>query len=117
MIFTETQERVRRGAQMLDRKNPDWFNEIDLDVLDLNDCHACILGQLYGTYSEGRYRIGLDWDLQATGSHGFTVWPRDHIEDLDDFYSEEERLWDQLYNAWKEEITKRRANALHRQPV
>ena len=44
---------VRRGAALLDRKLPGWHTRINLNTLDLNDCEACILGQLYGKYSYG----------------------------------------------------------------
>lgn len=36
---------VRLGAAWLDSKCPDWFEEIDLEKLDLEYADTCILGQ------------------------------------------------------------------------
>jgi hypothetical protein len=37
---------VDLGRRWLDRVRPDWFNEVDLDQLDLRKCDACVLGQI-----------------------------------------------------------------------
>ena len=43
--------RVKLGALLLDDIDPNWYNKIDLDTLQLSSpCH-CILGQLYGFYT------------------------------------------------------------------
>lgn len=43
-------ERVAAGTAWLDEHRPGWHREIDLYALDMMDCNACVLGQLYGTY-------------------------------------------------------------------
>lgn len=60
-------ERVARGAKLLDRKRPGWAERIDLDQLRLEECDSCILGQLYGTYRNGKLECGL----AIGGDHGF----------------------------------------------
>ena len=63
-------ERVARGAALLDDRRPGWWREdrhrsIDLDELDIDDCTACVLGQLYRTpdpslgYDEGLGQLGI----------------------------------------------------------
>ena len=47
------EERVARGAALLDEKMPGWYKRIDLGSLHMSSCHACILGQLYTEYSLG----------------------------------------------------------------
>lgn len=40
-------DRVARGAAWLDEKYPQWFDKIDLSILDLSNCTQCVLGQVY----------------------------------------------------------------------
>jgi hypothetical protein len=40
-------ERVAWGAAWLDDKYPGWVDRIDLAALEMSDCNACILGQVY----------------------------------------------------------------------
>lgn len=47
------QEAAARGAELLDKYQPDWFQKIDLEDLDLGGCYYCILGQLFDHYSIG----------------------------------------------------------------
>jgi hypothetical protein len=39
-------ERVDRGAALLDEYDPDWWEVIDLDRLDISSWRSCVLGQL-----------------------------------------------------------------------
>jgi len=41
---------VEKGIEFLNENVPDWRKAIKLESLDLRDCKACILGQLYGDY-------------------------------------------------------------------
>jgi hypothetical protein len=47
------EDRVRRGAALLDRIRPGWWREIVPDRLATESCACCILGQLYGGYITG----------------------------------------------------------------
>lgn len=42
-------EAVAAGAQLLDEKLPGWWQKITLEELQLNDCSACVCGQLAQT--------------------------------------------------------------------
>lgn len=46
--------RVRRGAKLLDKARPGWEKDINLQKLQLSNTAQCMLGQLYGDYTEGK---------------------------------------------------------------
>lgn len=48
---------VARGAALLDRVAPGWYDSIDLDHLALDSSTSCVLGQMFRT--EGHYATGL----------------------------------------------------------
>ena len=61
--------RVARGAALLDAKRPGWEHEIDLRRLDLGSWCDCVVGQLFGDYSDGLGALGIHyWGI----SHGFS---------------------------------------------
>ena len=49
--------KIKKAAAELDKHDPDWYNKIDLDTLDLRSGEKCILGQLV------RWGKGEDSDL------------------------------------------------------
>lgn len=50
---------VRKASESLDDIKPDWYKDIDLDTIDMGDCNECLLGQLFGGYTDGiRTMIG-----------------------------------------------------------
>jgi hypothetical protein len=52
----------RRGQELLDGVVPDWRTRIVSDDLDLSDCGYCILGQVFGSYSDGLTALGIGGD-------------------------------------------------------
>ena len=52
---------VTKGLDILDAHfgGRSWVKDIDLDNLDLGSCGVCVLGQLFGDYSEGLEELGL----------------------------------------------------------
>ncbi len=70
--LTNEEMAVQRGCALLDAKVPGWRERIDLEKFDLLvSCH-CVLGQLYGEYSEGRKQM-FAWDScrEDAVKHGF----------------------------------------------
>lgn len=66
------EERVARGAALLDGKFPQWEGSLDLDKLDIKRTDSCVLGQLYGGYYGGVRELGLyDFSETAATEHGF----------------------------------------------
>jgi hypothetical protein len=73
-MFHATQ-RVRRGAELLDRHRPGWEWQVDIEHLNLSDTDFCLLGQLYGDYHSGCDALGLGQGVERP-AHGFNVeWP------------------------------------------
>lgn len=64
---TTTKSRITLGISLLDRENPGWRYDIDLDNLKMYDSEHCILGQLYGGYNAGLHALGLPDGID----HGF----------------------------------------------
>lgn len=102
MISRLARERAKRGATFLDQEKPGWVHLIDLTKLDMGSSYYCVLGQLgppiysinltqtpYGVMTE---ELMLTYRQQA--SHGFCA---------DSFHPS----FDELNDAWKEEIAKR----------
>jgi hypothetical protein len=56
-------DRVAAGVAYLDRLVADpnwWVGDIDVDRLDINHCHNCVLGQIYGDYHCAPIFTGFD---------------------------------------------------------
>jgi len=66
-MTTDLASRVDAGARLLDQKLPSWYRGVALDELAMQSCDRCILGQIYGSYTEGCDSLGLDWG----GQYGF----------------------------------------------
>lgn len=121
LTVQELQERVDRGARMLDEEIPDWPTRIDPQHLAMNDVHHCVLGQLFmERFRELRkyeikvgatdwevgapYYLGvrtlLDRDYEEVEAHGFTL---NTLEDEPDFSDEIwEGWWSLLAELWIE---------------
>lgn len=52
-------ERVRRGAEYLDERDPGWHRRINPDTLELGSGDRCVLGQLHGEFRLGLGRSGV----------------------------------------------------------
>lgn len=94
-------EAAHDGAALLDQHHSSWFNLIDLSTLDLEYSESCVLGQVYGGYSQGKLEVNLDnvWNDRgwpAACDYGFCPVGNGDM-------SKEE-----LRNAWTEEILARR---------
>ena len=62
-------ESAVRGAEFLDERRPGWAKEIDQKLLNMWSPCDCILGQLYGCYSDG---LAVVYPLISTDL-GFSV--------------------------------------------
>lgn len=91
--MNDVQERVQRGAALLDEKLPGWRSKIDVDTLDIANPYNCIAGQLGGPYQDGYVtlrRLGLTYWHEGK-EYGF--------EDRAENYSA-------LTEAWKQELAR-----------
>lgn len=94
--------RVARGAQLLDREVPTWFREVNVDQLDIMCPDRCIIGQLFGGFTDGVEALELRAGTVA-GDYGFDLDLNASTQDEE----EEERDW--LNRTWIDVILARRA--------
>lgn len=47
------EELVQTGVTRLDARRPGWYDNVDLDTLNIADTKDCILGQLFGHFDSG----------------------------------------------------------------
>jgi hypothetical protein len=69
------EERVARGAALLDQHRPGWEGEIRLGDLNIGSTQWCVLGQLHdgrNGYSTGLRELGLIGNKDAV-RYGFTA--------------------------------------------
>lgn len=95
-------EAAETGAALLDRRFPDWAEQIDLDSLEMSVSETCILGQLYGSYWQGLAALTMTTPGFADPiDYGF-ILPvyLDNNENGDQY-------WEQLDRAWRDEIANR----------
>lgn len=93
---------ARRGARLLDQREPGWHQAVNLTQLDISDGNACVLGQVfepqtewqqlaYGSgYNRGMYLLGLEYG--GSCRHGFAAY---------------RCSYGQLEEAWTAEVEKR----------
>lgn len=96
------------GAALLDRIRKRWAWEVDPERLELHSLTYCVLGQLYGTYSEGSHRLERRFPRQL--SYG-SSWSSDYGFDRSYLTRDWDGEFAALDAAWREEIAKRRADA------
>ena len=48
---------VRRGAALLDEKEPAWRKRFNPEALNMADLYECVLGQVFGHYLTGHKRL------------------------------------------------------------
>lgn len=74
--MTDYTKAVNAGIELLDAERPGWKSEIDLDSLDLGSCGVCVLGQIFGEYSEGLSELGIStghrYGFDTTGEGKYT---------------------------------------------
>lgn len=96
-MTSSIQKRVARGVALLDERVPGWEKRIDLKELKMQDCFQCMLGQLYGDFGYGIFRLKLK-DLETDIDHGFNL-------DIDSIEADDFQL---LQQEWTRVIKQRR---------
>ena len=86
----EARSRAKYGAEFMDHERRGWAKKIDLGRFRIENCLECVLGQLFGSYMEGRYALKLK-DGESL-ELGFDCWREDN---------------DFLNAAWRDEIAQR----------
>lgn len=96
--------RVRRGADLLDARKPGWADKVDVNTLDMQSCTMCVLGQVFGDYTEGLVYLGVDgFSLYGTSDRYLYGYSDNSSGDR----------WAFLTGLWQAEVAKRQQH----QPV
>lgn len=112
------QTEVMHGAQVLDAwfadnahdggKDLNWRNSINLRTLDLTQVEDCVLGQVFGDYYEGLYKLGIEDRRMTRYELGFSMYPDTETDfwttDWDEELRKEAANWEELQNEWVLEI-------------
>lgn len=70
-MFEKINDRIIPGGLILTAVKGEWWHQIDLAILDSSSETDSVLGQLFGTKSEGLLFLGLT--PAEADSHGFHV--------------------------------------------
>lgn len=112
--MTEFEERVAKGAALLDDSQPGWADRIDLETFDILDPCGCTLGQLFSWYSAGCAYFGFSHDDEADrtqdAAHEFGFFENAH-EGEETTSTERYERWRALDAAWMNLIHDRKAAA------
>ena len=96
--------RVARGIRYLDTFRPGWEMNVVPALIDLTDSHDCILGQVFGGFTNGVPRNRCNWI-------GWPIWGTRH-----GFCGPLRRgAHDSLENQWREYVSYRRGEVLANQ--
>lgn len=95
--------RVARGAELMDRTYPGWFDAIDLRTLNIASGRNCVLGQIHGDYVRGCRHLGIEEDALASVGYGFIAGVSAAFVPL--FQTT------RLTRAWRREVERRRVQA------
>jgi len=83
------EKEISNGVEFLNKVNPGWYNKINLEKFSINSDTCCVLGQVYGSYSEAVTNLNIDYDQRI--SYCFTS-------------CEKYPFTEQINQEWKERI-------------
>lgn len=91
------EDRVTNGIVLLDVTSPGWRDKVNIDDLNMRSGADCILGQIYGSYTDGVNALWSDWDsrddAELDAKHGF------------DEGQNENQIYDLLHREWVRRLT------------
>lgn len=99
--MSDIEYRVAQGVALLDRVAPGWVDRINVDTLDVSHGGRCVLGQLYGLYTDGQGKLGLT--MQQAADHGFQTQALDRSSDSLDWHRWVKAFLDNDYPALTDE--------------
>lgn len=114
-VIDLVRQRVQRGADFLDEHDPGWERRVDPNVLLLDLCSRCVLGQLAGLEQGTPWdsiveksigEVAMTEDCNANGAwlylHGF-----DSLDGIDAEYALLTTLWRDVVRRRQDEATYR----------
>ena len=88
----EIRNRVSALAGLMDQSDPGWHRRIDRGALDLGNAMKCVLGQRFGSFSEGLKILNVDGadSLGFSRGNGTVTKREERVE-----YAEITEMWDE----------------------
>ena len=65
-------ERVAKGVMLLDEKQPDWRDSVDVERFNIHCIFSCLLTQVFGSWGEGKHELSLR-DGRHAAEYGFEL--------------------------------------------
>lgn len=90
--------RTQRGARLLDREAPGWWNRIEVGRLDLASCPLCVMGQLFGHYEQGLARLAV-W--RRGHEYGFALPSFESALSSSEAWAELTEMWRSIILKWR----------------
>lgn len=91
--MTVSEERVQRGAAVLDGFRPGWASTVNVDELEIASMDDCVLGQVFGDFGDGLHYVmacvGSVSPHEVAFDYGFDARGESYLEDA----TELNELW------------------------
>lgn len=92
---------VADGVAMLDGFRPGWEDAIDEFTLEIESCTACVLGQIFGSFSHGLRALEMSEDDAVACGMEADFGITDEVDEFDQYQA--------LTALWRRRLTDRRA--------
>lgn len=99
------EERVENGVAFLDQVAIGWEHRINLQTLRLWACSSCVLGQVFGDYTDAVRIFDIE-EIEARAL-GFMAGAEDPVWTRQQRDTDED-VWDLLEDEWRRVIIERR---------
>lgn len=104
--MASAKQRVQKGARMLDKYRPGWAIEINISDFNITSPTECIIGQLFGDFSNGVHALralGASVDIRKLGFmiQTSSIW--NGFCDIDTDYINLQKEWVAEINARAQE--------------
>lgn len=100
------EQRVAKGAQLLDQHRPGWRDSIKPQTLNIDSCRDCVLGQVFGSYYVGLVKL---WPTNR--EDGRYVRPSDY--GFANLFTASHETAQSLHATWRAEVQRVPVAAAH----
>lgn len=90
-------KRMRKGVKLLNEQAPGWHRKVKISTLDLSSNDNCILGQVFGEYTNGLELLDINSNDETRNgpAHGFSLcseeWTNERIADMTEWWKKQIR--------------------------
>jgi hypothetical protein len=103
------EEQINEGVALLDRIKPGWYHQVELQMLNMNSCFNCVMGQLFGEFTKATEEVGHHppdrWEWAA--QYGFALTENEEGDPADS------SDYNRLSHEWVDTILRLRKERRH----